>query len=366
VIVCPQCRAALQPGTRGELAVLRCSGRHPDVAYPLVDGEVPLLLERPIHALARACLDLAAALREHDGWLRRLDDKLRASIEGSATQARLQRLRSGEAANRALFDRVYALLKRGLTAEDVLEAAALPASASSYGRDFNYLLAWLRRDFGGRPESERELATFEAALREELERHGHERGSALVLGAGLGRIAWGLRRAFPRVLAVDSSPAMAALFRLLSRGPLRFTELNLNNARVRADQAIDVEAALPPAPDGSRLEYAIADAAQLPVADRSQAAVVSLYFTDVVPLSRLGPELSRVLAPGGVFVHVGPLAYHFSDVDEQVAADELAQRLAGYGFDVTEPRVVTNTLLKSSALLDGAVCDNVVFSGVRI
>ena len=390
-LVCPRCRAPLAAGTRGELATLSCTGQHGALAFPLLDGAVPVLLEPPLPTLGRAALDLREMLRANEQWIQRLDGKLRGALAGSPTAERLSRLRRGEAVNRALLEQVFALVKRGLGADDVLEAATLPASASAYSRDFNYILAYLRRDHGGRAESEAEIAVFEAELRAELDRHGCERGSALVLGAGLGRIAWGLRSIFPRVLALDSSIVMAALFRLLGRGPLRFCELNLNNARTRADQCVDVEATLPPAPSsgslsaspsarrlpfaartdprqsvaGSRLDYAVGDAAQLPVADGSQAAVVSVYFTDVLPLSRLAPEVARALRPGGVFVHFGPVSYHFQDLDEQVSAEELADRFAGYGFEVTKPRIVANTLLKSSALLDGTLYDLACFSAVR-
>ena len=364
-LACPRCHSPLAPDVRGEALVLRCAGQHPELSFPLLDGAVPVLVDAPLPTLGRAAIDLRELVRANDAWLQRLDDKLGGQLAGSPTAERLARLRRGEAINRALLERVFALVKKGLTPDDVLDGATLPAAATPYSRDFNYILAYLRRDFGGRAESEAEIAVLEAAIRAELDRHGYERGPALVLGAGVGRIAWSLQSLFPRVLAIDSSIVMAALFRLLARGPLRFCELNLNNARARADQCVDVEAALPAPIVGSRLDYAVADATRLPVPDGSQAAIVSVYFTDVVPLSRLAPEIARALAPGGLFIHLGPVSYHFQDVDEQVSAEELAGRFAGYGFEVKTPRIVRNTLLKSSALLDATIHDNVCFSAVK-
>jgi carnosine N-methyltransferase len=361
--VCPQCRAPLAAGARGDLPALRCTGKHPEVAYPLMDAAVPVLLERPVQYLARTCIDTREMLRANQEWLDKLEDKV---VEAQPDMApRLSRLRDAERQNRAVLEQIFGLLRRGLAVDDVLDAAVLPPGTSAYSTNLNYILAYARRDFGGRAESEREIAVFEGALRRELEERGYERGNALVLGAGIGRIACGLREYFPRVVALDSSPVMAAVFRLLSRGPLRFSEINLNNARTADDQVVPVEAVLPPAPPGTQLDYAVADATALPLADNSQAAVVSVYFSDVVPLGKLGPEIARVLAPGGVFLHLGPVSYHFHDLDEQVSCEEFAARFARYGLEVGEPRLVANTLLATSALLDHSMFDILSFSAVK-
>src|SRR5207244_3734490 len=63
IFVCPQCRAALEPGVRGELRVLRCTGAHAEQPFPLIDGALPVLLEAPMRYLARACLSAGEGLR---------------------------------------------------------------------------------------------------------------------------------------------------------------------------------------------------------------------------------------------------------------------------------------------------------------
>jgi ubiquinone/menaquinone biosynthesis C-methylase UbiE len=74
---------------------------------------------------------------------------------------------------------------------------------------------------------------------------------------------------------------------------------------------------------GSTIDYVIADALLLPIPDASLEAVVSIFFTDVIPLSRLLPEVRRVLRPGGRFISVGPLVYHFEDKAEWLTQEEM-------------------------------------------
>ena len=74
---------------------------------------------------------------------------------------------------------------------------------------------------------------------------------------------------------------------------------------------------------GSTIDYVIADALSLPIPDASLEAVVSIFFTDVIPLSRLLPEVRRVLRPGGRFISVGPLVYHFEDKAEWLTQEEM-------------------------------------------
>jgi SAM-dependent methyltransferase len=76
----------------------------------------------------------------------------------------------------------------------------------------------------------------------------------------------------------------------------------------------------------------VGDACALPVEDGAVDAVVSVFFTDVVPASRLFPEVARVLRPGGRFISVGPLHYHGAGVAEQYTRAELPSVLERHGL----------------------------------
>jgi SAM-dependent methyltransferase len=154
---------------------------------------------------------------------------------------------------------------------------------------------------------------------------------------------------------------------LLRKGPLSVCDLTTRNASDAASQAHFFEARA--RPTGARrvppVRYAVADATALPFADRSWPLVVSAYFTDVLPLSRLLPELWRVLAPGGRFVHVGPLGYHFDDLAEHLPADELVDAFRFAGFEVGPRRWMTSTHHRLPGSLFTGSFENLVFTARR-
>ncbi len=60
----------------------------------------------------------------------------------------------------------------------------------------------------------------------------------------------------------------------------------------------------------------------------------SIYFTDVLPLKILIPELKRVLQPNGLFFHFGPLHYHFNEIEEMLTAEEIKDAFKAEGFEI--------------------------------
>jgi SAM-dependent methyltransferase len=168
-------------------------------------------------------------------------------------------------------------------------------------------------------------------------------GRAIYLGAGLGRHAFDGGRLFSSVLAVELSFAAAALLAAARAGTVRFASLSWLGADGAEDVVALHEAAVPPPPYGANVAYVVADALALPVADASADAVISIFFTDVAPASRLLPEVRRVLRPGGRFISAGPLLYHFQARAEQLTRAEMRYVLGEQGFDL-EPGETTFAL----------------------
>ena len=72
----------------------------------------------------------------------------------------------------------------------------------------------------------------------------------------------------------------------------------------------------------------------------------------MLPLSVLLPEVFRVLEPGGVFIHYGPLQYHFSDMHECYSAEALRTYFHDHGL------VLLNELWDQGQHLQGALFNN--------
>ena len=85
-----------------------------------------------------------------------------------------------------------------------------------------------------------------------------------------------------------------------------------------------------PRADAARAELVQADATDLPFPDGHFAAAVAvLVSTDIEPFERVAAEAARVLAPGGVFVHLGT---HPCFVGPHSVMQEDGRRVVGPGY----------------------------------
>jgi SAM-dependent methyltransferase len=183
-------------------------------------------------------------------------------------------------------------------------------------------------------------------------------GPALVLGAGVGRLAEAVGGQGWTTIALESALAMAAAVVRLRRGPLRAHDVLTRNARLTEDGARPFEAR---AGRGDDVAYVLGDALRAPLPAASVSLVVSVYFTDVVPVFDLIAEVWRLLRPGGRFVHVGPLGYHHDDLTQHLSARELLDAFADAGFTVDGPRWAPSPHLDAAGSLQRCGFDNLVF-----
>ena len=356
---CPRstCRAALQPSVTPEGGALVC----PACAerYPLM-GTLPVLAPQPARHLAVE----AIRLRRDLGWFQQQGGLLASAEQRFPRRAAARRrVRSALERTSSCFIEILATLVSHVDRAAVVEVAAQPfRDGDAYGA--RRICSLLRRDFGGEPEGEAESGSLVCAVREELNACRAPSHRVLVLGCGAGRLAEELASDGAAVTAIDlSAVLLLAALRLRDR-PLELCDLQTRNARDAASQA-RIFTARPRgrrAPSSRAVRYAVADATAMPFADRSWPLIVSVYFTDVVPLSRLLPEIWRVLEPRGRFVHVGPLGYHFDDPAEHLGADELVDSFRDGGFDVGPVRWQPSTFHRCPGSLYAGSFDNLVFS----
>jgi len=283
----------------------------------------------------------------------RLEQRASRHASGDEVQRSPQHL-----AIRGLADNVSQARDLASALRRVLAAIARPWDR--YASDSYTLLAYLRRDWGHRAESEAEVAGIAGAIREQIRCNATERRTAVVLGAGFGRIAHELLSDFDEVVALDSSILIVTLYALLRDAPLAVYEVNVANVRDHTGNAVRTDVQFDE-PRGE-VRFAVADVSAAPIEDGSVDVIVSAFFSDVVPLSRYVGEVRRMLRTGGIFVHFGPLGYHFTEREEQYSADEFMVALAAHGFQTHPPEWVGSTLLKSAGRLDEARFDSLCFT----
>jgi uncharacterized protein YbaR (Trm112 family) len=177
-------------------------------------------------------------------------------------------------------------------------------------------------------------------------------GRLLVLGAGAGRLAFDLHQALRPVLtvALDFNPLFAlAAARILAGEPLELYEFPI------APRGIEEHAVLrrhtAPAGAAPGLELVLADACAPPFLPGRFDVVLTPWFIDVAgePVSRLLPRFNGLLAPGGLWIHHGSLAFADAAPGESPSLEELLDMLPAHGFDAAHSGEAQQPYLQSPA-----------------
>lgn len=330
--VCPACRGALSR----EPSDLRCSACSRQ--YPVV-GHVPILVSRSQPYLIETVLVGERQLSLWEDYLR----QIRGAMGHEALAFRLPVFRSLSAAlehnlgvGRQLHDAALARIDvRALVQHVARGASGKGDIPTGYGLDA--VARYLRADWGGSAQAEIQIAAVEEPVFAQVEKYCDRRGSATMLGAGTGRYLADLGRRFDQVLGVDLSYFFVSAFHHLKSEPIRIFDVVVGRPVSSATITTEVVASMPDAVKAAtNVAYVVADATQLPVADQSQDAVVSIYFADVVPWPALLKEVSRILKPGGRFINYGPLDYHSLNLETVLTPEEIKEVVQRFGFRFEE------------------------------
>lgn len=342
--VCPHCRLSLTSDAPSGSLICAACGR----AYPVIGDRLPLLIEEAAGYVAAQRGILAYMAEQGRTAAQRYR---RCADETRIRSGTLREISAGLAHNAGMMEALAHLLPAS-------ESAA-PAGAPVVGAD---PLLCLRRDWSGADESEAELRVALNAVTGALS--GEPAGRVLVLGAGTGRLLADLDARFPGAIGIDLSFPMAALFlRLDVEGQIAAYQLLIGNFLRGADECERFVARRAVSPGKPAL--LVADATRMPFRDGAFDVVVSPFFTDLAPLSRLLPEVQRVLKPQGRFLHFGPLGYAFPDVTEHYAVDQLPEALLRHGFAMEHREVVRNTFFANTRRLNRFDFDNLLFVARR-
>mgnify|MGYP001801079567 CR=1 FL=1 len=237
----------------------------------------------------------------------------------------------------------------------------------AYLKDFRYL----RRDWCGLPAGEKQVEVIAGALKAQCAKHAVDLEAALFLGAGLGRIAFEHNDLFKKVYALDKSFSMVHHFNRLLQGDITFYEINELNIMKPEDATQQHPASLNYAsPEAlahkDRFEYFVGDAMALSFAKHSLSCITSVFFTDVIALKLYLEEVKRVLKPGGLYIHFGPLDYFFSDRSEMLSAEEIKDDFVANGFETVHEEMIELPHMSSELFMSKRVYRNWFFVARKV
>jgi hypothetical protein len=336
LLACPSCGTRLAGN-----ACLACRVDFPEI------GGIPWLMPEPRFALAEWRGRLHHLLTHYASEAQRH----RAALEG-LPPASLARRRIEHVAS-ALDDqagRIRALMQP-LGIDRRNEAHAVHVALGTelpLNQGLSTYYPNLHRDWcWGDAENRASLAAVQASLPD-----GSAPQRILVVGAGACRLAYDLHQALRPALTVacDFNPLfLLAAARILAGDPLELYEFPIAPRSI-ADHAVlrSLRAPEPPAPG---LALVLADANAPPFLQGSFDAVLTPWFIDVAgePVSRLLPRINALLAPRGLWIHHGSLAFPDATPAEAPSLEELLDALPSHGFEPTQAREDRQPYLGSPA-----------------
>jgi SAM-dependent methyltransferase/uncharacterized protein YbaR (Trm112 family) len=364
-LVCPNptCsgRLDLVADASGEPA-LRC--RACQDVFPIVNRQLPVLTPKPALTLARAALELRRAADRQRG---RLAELAEAAQRLPGRRPVLEQIASGVLVNLEFLSGLLEEVTPYVVTRAVVEVAADLGTDEHQGYGPAKVFEYMRRDWSGAAETEAEVTALSAAIWRLLEGDRGVPRRVLFLGAGTGRLAEDIADKGCDVTAIDVSFPMLASAHRRRVAPIRLCEVRTVNVRTRSDHCRFYRAAPAPPRKGRKpVAYALADLRSPPFFGASFDAVVSAYTSDVAPLDELLPGVSRVLPPGGVFIHVGPFGHHFRDTAWHLCAADWIAELESRGYRTEHSEWLETTHLASAADLFTSRVQNLLFRGRKL
>lgn len=335
LLACPACGTRLR-GT----SCLPCRTDFPDI------GGIPWLMPEPRLALAEWRGRLHHLLTHYASEAARQRTAL-AAATGSLTRARLARVAAAlddQATRiRALMQPLGLERRSEAHAVHVALGTELPVSQGLTSYYPNLHRDWCWGDAENRASLEAVLASLP---------DGTAPRRILVLGAGAGRLAYDLHQALEPALtiALDYNPLFVlAAERIIANAPLELYEFPIA-PRTIEDHAL-LRRHVAPAPAAPGLALILADASAPPLRPGQVDLVLTPWFIDVAG-EPIGPVIARVnslLAPSGLWVNHGSLAFANAAPADALSLEELLDRVGAAGFSQPEAREVCGPYLSSPA-----------------
>lgn len=319
-LLCPQCGSqGINSKTTEYLECVYCKTQ-----FPILFGSIPVLLKNPRQFLADSYI-LYSKHIESVNYKCQLLHKTNNSNFDKRIKALLM--------NNKIFSELVKEIETKIERKDIAMSSVGPNSAL-YLNDFRYL----RRDWSGDEESEYEVNSIVERIRDAIDTNILRDDKSLFLGGATGRLTIDLLDFFDQAVVMDRSLSMAKMFYEISNGCIDFFDIRHKNSTSLENSlvfnSVNIKKIKPNFNKWDKLQYIVSDATQIPYEDRHFGSIFSIYFTDVLPITILIKQVIRLLKPGGIFVHFGPLEYHFKGIEYMLTAEEIREIFAGLGFKI--------------------------------
>lgn len=320
------------PETKGDLKA--ASGRwktDSGVIYPVV-GDIPWLVRRPEHLIAEWQTLTQQTLAEYRMLAAFASAELQ-NAQHELTRRRVQKLASAYADQVTLVEGILKPLIAEPLNDNVARALQkiLPSTQKLMGYSANIFRDW---SWG-----EQENKLTQELVREVLPASASfsSAGTFLFLGCGSGRFLYDVHRAYrpARSIGLDINPILLAIAQKLVRGgELSLWEFPL--VPISSDKAAVLRSIKAPAKLDGDVQFALADVAALPIADKSVDVVFTPWLIDILPYdtAQVIRSVHQMLKPGGTWIQLGPLGFRRRHMTENLCADELVSLANANGFTV--------------------------------
>lgn len=336
LLACPAC------GTRlTGMSCLACRIDFPEI------GAIPWLMPEPRLALAEWRGRLHHLLTHYATEAARQRTAIETAAPGSRTRGRLERvagaLEDQAARIRALMQPLGIEGRSEARAVHVALGTELPLSQGLTSYYPNLHRDWCWGEAENRASREAVLASLPA---------GAEPRRMLVIGAGAGRLAYDLHQSLRPALtvALDFNPLFVlALARILSGTPLELYEFPIAPRSIEDHALLRAHAA--PTPPAPGFVPVLADASAPPFRAGQFDLVLTPWFIDVAgePAARVLARVNALLAPSGLWVNHGSLAFADAAPADNLSLEELLDGLGDAGFSRPVPSEASQPYLASPA-----------------
>lgn len=342
---CPSCHSTLKQKNKNILICSNCNNE-----YPIFKNSFPILIKDAKKYLTKYLIEIEQEIDRLNRHLNTLENKKEAIIILEDIQ-HLENLKSETI--------------KHITINDIIKNKN---KIQEYGY-FN-TKEYLIRDWSNNKNSEQELEAIILPLKEEINKYSMKDKIALVPGCGLGRISYELSDIFKQVYSFDISLTMSDLLAEIQTKRKLLKTLNTKNALTEKDKFKEYDIDLKSIfrknkhKNIKRVLNFVGDSKNIPLPNNSVDIIISFYFSDVIPLNEYIEEFYRVLKKGGVFVHFGPLEYHFNDTSKHYSLETFFSNLEGFGFETDKKYKLIKTLNSNNGLnIKGY--ENILFSAIK-